>query len=299
MLASTATASARAGPARTMAFTPYCSSRLASSSALIAEISASTASICSPRRRWPRATSTRAAGTYVSRLRPRNRAAKYTYGPCGSPSAHRQPALPHRRVCSTSDPASTCSTSPTRPASARRRASSCRTGIAVRSFLCSLITQEIASISHGNQRPSSTRASVSSAASPSADSRQASGGSLRSVHPPGSVICPLSPPEQTNTTPSSRRLANKTSSRCPVSGWNGWVTTSDPKRSLDAAALCRLRRHAQDSRAPAMWLRDLHRAHRRREAGARGEPVPDLVQVVLQIGLELRDSEGPRNLHLP
>src|SRR5204863_9531006 len=29
--------------------------------------------------------------------------------------------------------------------------------------------------------------------------------------------------------------------------------------------------------------------HRRREVGARGEPVPDLVQVVLQIGLELRD----------
>jgi len=49
------------------------------------------------------------------------------------------------------------------------------------------------------------------------------------------------------------------------------------------------RRHAQDSRAPAMRLRDLDRTHRRREVGARGEPVPDLVQVVLQIGLELRD----------
>jgi hypothetical protein len=43
------------------------------------------------------------------------------------------------------------------------------------------------------------------------------------------------------------------------------------------------RRHAQDSRAPAVWLRDLHRAHRRREAGAGGKPVPHLVQVVLQI----------------
>jgi hypothetical protein len=40
---------------------------------------------------------------------------------------------------------------------------------------------------------------------------------------------------------------------------------------------------------PAMGLRDFNRAHRRREVGAGGEPVPDLVQIVLQIGLELRD----------
>ena len=51
MLASAATASARAGPASTAALTGYLSSRLASSSALIAEISASTASACSPWRR--------------------------------------------------------------------------------------------------------------------------------------------------------------------------------------------------------------------------------------------------------
>ena len=48
-------------------------------------------------------------------------------------------------------------------------------------------------------------------------------------------------------------------------------------------------RHAQNSRARAVRFRDLHRAHRRREVGAGGEPVPDLVQVVLQIGLELLD----------
>jgi hypothetical protein len=50
MLATTATASARAGPARTAAI-GYLSSRRASSSALIAEISASTVSTCSPRYR--------------------------------------------------------------------------------------------------------------------------------------------------------------------------------------------------------------------------------------------------------
>ena len=43
------------------------------------------------------------------------------------------------------------------------------------------------------------------------------------------------------------------------------------------------------SGACAVWLRDLHRAHRRRGVGARGEPVPDLVQIVLQIGLEFHD----------
>jgi hypothetical protein len=50
MLASAATASARAGPAST-ALTGYRSSLRASSSALIAEISASTASTSVPRRR--------------------------------------------------------------------------------------------------------------------------------------------------------------------------------------------------------------------------------------------------------
>ena len=38
-----------------------------------------------------------------------------------------------------------------------------------------------------------------------------------------------------------------------------------------------------------MRLRDLHRTHRRREVRPRGQPIPDLVQVALQIGLDLRD----------
>ncbi len=51
MLASAATASARAGPVSTAAPIGYDSSLRASSSALIAEISASTACACSPWRR--------------------------------------------------------------------------------------------------------------------------------------------------------------------------------------------------------------------------------------------------------
>ena len=47
------------------------------------------------------------------------------------------------------------------------------------------------------------------------------GGSPRSVHDCGSVIWPLNPPAQTNTVSAPRRLAYKTSSRCPFSGWNG------------------------------------------------------------------------------
>jgi uncharacterized circularly permuted ATP-grasp superfamily protein len=38
--------------------------------------------------------------------------------------AHRQPAFPQRRICSTSDPNSTCSTSPRREVNPRRLASS-------------------------------------------------------------------------------------------------------------------------------------------------------------------------------
>src|SRR5216683_115132 len=80
-----------------------------------------------------------------------------------------------------------------------RRASSCRTDIEARSFLWFLITQDHAAARQHNQQPRSARVAAPSAASPSADSRCASAGSPRSVHDPGSVICPLNPPEQTNT----------------------------------------------------------------------------------------------------
>ena len=70
MLASAATASARAGPASTAALTGYRSSLRASSSALIAEISASTASTSVPRRRQRRTAPASAAGTYLARPRP-------------------------------------------------------------------------------------------------------------------------------------------------------------------------------------------------------------------------------------
>src|SRR5216684_4742447 len=222
MLASAATASARAGPDRTAAPTGYRSSLRASSSVLIAEISASNCSISSPLRRYRRTTPARDAGTYLSRPRAAVFGAKKAYGPCGSPRSHRQPALPHRRVCSVSDPDSTCSAPPSRAARARRRDSSRRVGVPARLvsflFFCSLITKEYVAARHDNQRPCSARVVAPSAASPSADSRRASGGSPRSVHASGSVTCPLSPPEQTNTTAPARRLVSKTSSRLPVSG---------------------------------------------------------------------------------
>ena len=80
MLASTITASARAQPASTAlgaaAVIGWLSSRRASNSALIAEISASTASTCSPRARPARTTATSAEGTYLDRPRPAARAVK-------------------------------------------------------------------------------------------------------------------------------------------------------------------------------------------------------------------------------
>jgi hypothetical protein len=249
MLATAATASARAGPDRTTALTGSDSSRRASSSALIAEISASSCSISSPLRRYRRTTPARGAGTYLSRPRAAVFGAKKAYGPCGSPPAHRQPGLPHRRVCSVSEPDSTCSAPPSRAARARRRDSSRRVGMPARlvssSFFCSLITKEYAVARHDNQRPCSARVAAPSAASPSADSRPVPGGSPRSVHACGSVICPLTPPAQTNTVSAPRRLAYKISSRCPFSGWNGWVTMTKPKGPLDDAALCRDRRDPQ------------------------------------------------------
>jgi hypothetical protein len=80
MLASTVTASARKDPVNpelgATTVIGYLSSRLASSSVLIAEISASTASTCSPRARLTRTTATRFDGTYLDRPRPAVFAAK-------------------------------------------------------------------------------------------------------------------------------------------------------------------------------------------------------------------------------
>src|SRR5216684_312232 len=255
MLASAATASARAGPDRTAAPTGYFSSLRASSSALIAEISASSCSISSPLRRYRRTTPASDAGTYRSRPRAAVFGAKKAYGPCGSPPAHRQPALPHRRVCSVSEPDSTCSAPPSRAARARRRDSSRRVGMPARPvsflFFCSFITKEYAAARHDDQRPCTARVAAPSAASPSADSRPGPGGSPRSVHACGSVIWPLTPPAQTNTVSAPRRLAYKISSRCPFSGWNGWVTMTKPEGPLDNAALCRLCRHLGGQDRPA------------------------------------------------
>src|SRR6266702_2174412 len=249
MFASAATATARAGPDKTAAPTGYDSSRRAISSALIAEISASSCSISSPLRTYRRTTPASDAGTYLSRPRAAVFGAKKAYGPCGSPPAHRQPGLPHRRVCSVSEPDSTCSAPPSRAARARRRDSSRRVGMPARStsvlFFCFLITKEYVAARHDNQRPCNARVAAPSAASPPADSRPVPGGSPRSVHACGSVICPLNPPAQTNTVSAPRRLAYRISSRCPFSGWNGWVTMTKPKGSLDDAALCRLRGNSE------------------------------------------------------
>src|SRR5262249_40371723 len=75
--------------------TGHRSSRRASSSALIAEISAITAATCSPRASRARTATTSPAGTYRARPRPAGFGVKYAYGPCGSPPAHRHSARPH------------------------------------------------------------------------------------------------------------------------------------------------------------------------------------------------------------
>ena len=46
-------------------------------------------------------------------------------------------------------------------------------------------------------------------------------------------------------------------------------------------------RHAENPGPRAMRFRYFHRFHRRREVAARGHPVPDLIEITLQIGLEI------------
>ena len=47
--------------------------------------------------------------------------------------------------------------------------------------------------------------------------------------------------------------------------------------------------HTEDSRSPTVWLRYLHCPHRRRKVRPRGHPIPDLVQIALQISFEVLD----------
>jgi hypothetical protein len=85
------------------------------------------------------------------------------------------------------------------------------------------------------------------------------------------------PPTHTNTWSAPRRLTNKTSSRCPFSGWNGWVTTTKPKSSLDDAALCRDRRNPKATNLSA-FLRDRPLPHRLRSIATVLQPGPDVPQ---------------------
>ena len=63
-----------------------------------------------------------------------------------------------------------------------------------------------------------------------------------------------------------------------------------PKGSLDNAALCRFRGHAEEPHAFPMIFRYLHRPHRTREIAPRAHPVPQLVEVAPQPLLEQADA---------
>lgn len=80
---------------------------------------------------------------------------------------------------------------------------------------------------------------------PSTASGCCSAATPRSVHACGSVTLRPAPLAQTKTSAKLRRLTYRISSSRPVSGWNRWVTTSEPNSSLDDAALCEDRREAQ------------------------------------------------------
>jgi hypothetical protein len=67
----------------------------------------------------------------------------------------------------------------------------------------------------------------------SADNRSSPAGTPRSVQSctNGNRRCPST--SHTNTNPRRERLVNTTPNRCPHNGWNGWVTTTEPKEDSD------------------------------------------------------------------
>ena len=229
MLANTVTASAREAPASTglgaAAVIGYPSSRRASSSALIAEISASTAldlltAYAAARAPPPPAppAHTAAAPDQPFRREVDVGAVRFALGAAAA-------GRPHRRVCSTSDPVSTSSAR--RPAAPPADAAAPATPASTRSTdrsCVSFITQEYVVTRHDNQQPRIARVTPPSVGqTPRTDNRcRRTGGSPRSVHDRGTVTCPPTPPAHTNTVSPRPALDEQTPPAAdPISGWNG------------------------------------------------------------------------------
>src|SRR5205814_2163040 len=119
----------------------------------------------------------------------------------------------------------------------------------------------------------STRAvtNLLSATNASTDNRNPSGIGPRSVQVTGNVTVtrPPTPPAHTTTSAPPRRFVNNTGRHCPNNGWNGCVTTREPKSGLDDGALYRDRGYPEDSRPAAVRLGYAHRPDRPAEVASR------------------------------
>ena len=113
----------------------------------------------------------------------------------------------------------------------------------------------------------------------------------RSVHDTGTVTRPSGPPSQTNTSRPARRLENNTVTWRPNNRWNGWMISSDSEDALRPVALCLDRGYSERAGPTAIRLRYLHRLHRRREVRPRRHPIPDPIQLIPQIRLELLERQ--------
>ena len=87
--------------------------------------------------------------------------------------------------------------------------------------------------------------------------------------------------------PETRR-AFRIGNRLPRSGWNGWMISVHPDGSLRRCAVGDDRGNAQASLASVL-LRYPNRPDRRREVRARRHPIPNLIEIVLQVLLEHLD----------
>ncbi len=87
--------------------------------------------------------------------------------------------------------------------------------------------------------------------------------------------------------PETRRVF-RIGNRRPRSGWNGWVISIHPDGSLGRCAVGDDRGYAQAALASVL-LRYPNRPDRRRKVRARRHPIPNLIEIVLQVLLEHLD----------
>src|ERR1019366_6116646 len=108
----------------------------------------------------------------------------------------------------------------------------------------------------------------------------------QSVHSRRTAILPRVGSRRISVSIRPTRRVLRMGKRCPFRGWKGCRTSAHPKDSLDAWVVRSNRGHTEDSNS-SITLRYRYLFDRRWKIAPRGQTVPQCVEIVCQVLLEL------------